>query len=1132
MMGAMRLPPVLFLAGLILLAACGGGGSDSAPTTTTSPPPSTAPTPAGVPTLTAPGRENIAFYYQRITRSTDLSKLGNVSLVVTGKTAGRTAAVAIKKTGAQAYRGVQAYWFANGNSYDGLEVTKRMDWAFCLSGSTPLVARTDARGVKWYFLDSNEQGVRQAFAQRMDDLKKQGWNGIFFDRGFAAMTGRDDVANPAWDKVSTCTQDPVTPNATLSDAYVGMASEVRKAGLDLILNYGTSPFDETVPMRPDPRDPKCQAKQKGCKTLDDVWPEVDGVLDEAVAHPKDVSWANDFRSNSLNEQMSHQGKNVVGLLTQGTMGGQHSRDVAYYEWARGEALHDPARGEHRRRRLRQPGAGRALQPAGAVPRAGQHRVRHAGRECAAVVAVHVGLVGPLHLGPPVRERHVARERLADHEADGLAPARRHRLSLRQGRLHREAARRAQGVRDLGVVQRQGVVRTSAGVQRESLVARADPVEARPDTETHGERVAAYALIAFTLLFAFIVQSLFFHTSADMHGDVAYHRGVGLEMLGGDFQGQGPFHHLLAYFGGLYPLGLAYGSHWLGVSFDGFLSVVSWFATLALPLVFLWLGRNIWPRRWLEPALLAFLGTVGSSLAVDNQLIWVKSVLPSGANLWPLYPRDIALVLVIAALAVMVGGRTLKRAAVVGVILAVVFCVHAQLGFYGIAIVASYGLWMAWRDQLRAWVAQVSLSTVLAFGLSAWWWWPRLHIVLDTRTLLLKSWPGRPSPPLSPWGILVALGMVGVLAVPGIVLTFRRRDRTLRYAATWLAVSIPLALAASALGDAGLITDRRVWLFAAIPMLICATIGATAIVRKAPFVPALLVIVALVAVPSFREAQRTLDTVNLRWGVLERPNLYADADWNPVFDELRDEVIQHGNRELIAPDGDADFVWTETGAQPFSLWLPGSIKLGFDPKDETGLSYLERLKISEAAFHEGLGGLCRLASRRDAALVLRHDGSLLGTRDVRPSAKYRVDPKDRVASSLTRVVGHDIVYEDRNDSEALVLYPGATLPVGFSGPRIKMVDVLLEPRYPDVFANPRLTLRLPDGTEIHPTQTRLDRNSFRLRYRLPDGLPAGSTLNTQDRVSIVRMIGYEPVAGFHGIGSGPVVVNQAAVCPGR
>ena len=664
-----------------------------------------------------------------------------------------------------------------------------------------------------------------------------------------------------------------------------------------------------------------------------------------------------------------------------------------------------------------------------------------------------------------------------------------------------------------------------------MVARADEAPARPATETHRERVSAAALIAFTLLFAFVVQSLFFHMSWDMHGDVAYHRGVGLEMLGGDLQGEGPFRHLTAYFGGLYPLGLAWGSHWLGVSFDGFLSVVSWFATLALPLVWLWLGRRIWPGRWLEPALLAFLGTIGSSLGFDNQLIWVKSVLPSGANLWPLYPRDAALVLVIATLAIAVGGRTLKRAAVIGVILAVVFCVHAQLGFYGIGIIATYGLWMAWREQLKAWAEQLALTTVLAFGLSAWWWWPRLHIMLDTRTLLLKSWPGRPSPPLSPWGILVALGAVGLLALPGIFLAFRRPERTLRYAATWLAVSVPLALAASALGDLGLITDRRVWLFAAIPMLICATVCVTWVVRKAPLVPALLVIVALVAVPSYVEAQHTLDTVNLRWGKVERPDLYADNDWSPVFTELHNEVVDRGHRVLVAPDGDADFVWTETGAQPFSLWLPGSIKLGFDPKAETGLSYLERVRRSESAFHEGLPGLCRLARDQDAALVLRHEGSLLGTRDIRPSARYRVGPKHRTASSLTRTVAPFTVYDDRNSSEALILFPGATLPLGFAGPGIKVLDVILEPRYPDVFANPRLTLRLPDGREVPPLDKRLGRNSIRLRYRTPAGIPDGAQLVAQDRVSIVRVIGYEQVPGFHATGSGPVVVNQAKVCPG-
>jgi hypothetical protein len=329
MMLQMRRPVMIALAAALILAACGGSGDSKAAT-----PDDTTASSAATPTangLTDPGRENIAFYYQRIRRGDDLTKLGTVSLVVTGKTAGRTAAVAIKQTGAEAYRGVQAYWFTTGDSYDGMEVERRPDWAFCLDGAQPLLARTVA-GDPWYFLDANEKGVRAAFAQRLQILKQQGWDGVFLDRGFAAMTGQDVTTSPAWNKTSTCTQDPVDPKATLSDAYVGMASEVKRAGLKLILNYGVSPFDARTPMRPDPR---CvSAGRRGCKTLHDVWPYVDGVLDEAVAHPRDVDWANDYRSNRLNEQNAKQGKIVVGLLTQGTMGGTHSREVAYFEWAR------------------------------------------------------------------------------------------------------------------------------------------------------------------------------------------------------------------------------------------------------------------------------------------------------------------------------------------------------------------------------------------------------------------------------------------------------------------------------------------------------------------------------------------------------------------------------------------------------------------------------------------------------------------------------------------------------------------------------------------------------------------------------------------------------------------------------
>lgn len=316
----------LVVALALTLTACATGSSARA-----APPPSrSAATPR-----TPPKRENVAFYYQRIPRRANLEKLGRVSIVVTGKTADARSVRAIKRTGAKAYRSVQAYWFTTGDSYDGMEVPERLEWAFCLQGRSPLVARTDGRGNPWYFLDANERPVRDLFAARLRALKAEGWDGVFFDRGYAATTGYDETPSPAWNSASTCTQAPVQRGATLADAYVGMASEVKKAGLELMMNYGVSPFDARTPMRADPRDPACAPHPAAkCKTLDDVWPHVDSVLDEAAAHARDDEWDNDYRSNALNEKNAKQGRQVVGLLTNATMGGQQTRGAVLFGWAR------------------------------------------------------------------------------------------------------------------------------------------------------------------------------------------------------------------------------------------------------------------------------------------------------------------------------------------------------------------------------------------------------------------------------------------------------------------------------------------------------------------------------------------------------------------------------------------------------------------------------------------------------------------------------------------------------------------------------------------------------------------------------------------------------------------------------
>jgi transposase len=116
-----------------------------------------------------------------------------------------------------------------------------------------------------------------------------------------------------------------------------------------------------------------------------------------------------------------------------------------------------------------------------------------------------------------------------------------------------------------------------------------------------------------------------------------------------------------------------------VSFDSLLSVVSWFATLAPPAALLLLGRRLWPERPINQGILVFVGTVGSSLALDARVEWVNSFLPSGTNLWPLYPRDVAVVLMVFALGVAMGGESLRRYAAVGLLAGAAVATQAQVG---------------------------------------------------------------------------------------------------------------------------------------------------------------------------------------------------------------------------------------------------------------------------------------------------------------------------------------------------------------------------------------------------------------------------------------------------------------------
>jgi hypothetical protein len=291
------------------------------------------------------GVKNVTFYYQGSTsleRGQDLSELGRPAVVVTTPKADeRSAIAAIHSTGAKAYRYVQFYWAPDDSAYEGINLAKHPSWAFCRRGDKPLLGRVTGAGpseAHWYFIDANERSVRSAFSRVLEKMKGEGWDGVMFDRGGAALTNaRDAAGRDVWDAASSCTGQPYEQRARFADAYVNMLGLARQHGLGVLLNYGTSPFDPLVPMRPDPADPACRDREwDECRFRSDVWSNVDLVLNEAVAFPKDQSWQRTFEANQRSEHDAKHGQRVVGLITTYTLGGKRNQTRAkvFYEWSR------------------------------------------------------------------------------------------------------------------------------------------------------------------------------------------------------------------------------------------------------------------------------------------------------------------------------------------------------------------------------------------------------------------------------------------------------------------------------------------------------------------------------------------------------------------------------------------------------------------------------------------------------------------------------------------------------------------------------------------------------------------------------------------------------------------------------
>ncbi len=301
--------------------------------------PDPAPVPVDSLNVAARVAPRTAFYYQPVPDVDTLrAAVGSVDmLVVSGQGDGaaeQQGAQTIHALGAAAYHYANFFWFPNNRAYEGIDIGAHPSWAFCTSGSQGDVGRVESGGTSWLYLDTNERAARNAATQYLRQIKAWGYDGVMFDRGMVSLLGGTDAHGVNLSRaVSTCTNDPVSPQRRFADAFVALLPQAKAVGLKVMLNYGANAFNPAVPLRPS----SWCTPLFGCPTDPDVWSNVDWVINESgLAAPdgSDSQWLDEWSANRAaeNAPAAVMNSKVLNLLKEGGSGASQRQRV-YFRWA-------------------------------------------------------------------------------------------------------------------------------------------------------------------------------------------------------------------------------------------------------------------------------------------------------------------------------------------------------------------------------------------------------------------------------------------------------------------------------------------------------------------------------------------------------------------------------------------------------------------------------------------------------------------------------------------------------------------------------------------------------------------------------------------------------------------------------
>src|SRR5215207_1627434 len=360
-----------------------------------------------------------------------------------------------------------------------------------------------------------------------------------------------------------------------------------------------------------------------------------------------------------------------------------------------------------------------------------------------------------------------------------------------------------------------------------------PADVQSESFALSMRWAVLLLGALALAALLIQGGLFNHKTWLWTGDTIYRRAVMAEIQAGELLPGGPYAGLPAFYSPLFHyLAAAIGSL-AHIELTEAIRVISIVFAPLTPLAAYWLGRVLGLDR--ASALAgAFFSTFAGAIKTTEDRVWVDALFVGQHNFFPVFPRDIAFLLLPLGLGCVYRGVVdgwRPGGVLAGLAFGLMILAHTQTAVFAAPLIAIYfGLVLLLQRDLFGRIVRVSAVTgAVALAVSAFWWVWQVVEIVQSRSFGVNMPAYRVPVKLALEDLPAEFGVFLILAPVGLFLVGRRLLRECSLAALLLLVwfLVPALLAVfrpTGFPGGDTFFPRRLWQFASQPLMLMAGLG--------------------------------------------------------------------------------------------------------------------------------------------------------------------------------------------------------------------------------------------------------------------------------------------------------------------